>query len=261
MEFMPEHAPLVVLAFLGTVALLGLAALVFLISALLKRKWIALGSAAFTVIIAAAYALVLVGVSLTSHEKILPAGEWKYFCEIDCHIAYSVAGVEETRALGDESHPVNAAGRFLIVRLRTWFDPDTISPRRGNGPLAPGQRRVVLIDDRGREFAPSSAGESALAQTAGVSPPLTQPLRPGESYVTNFVFDLPADARNLRLFVTDDGFFVDRLLIGHELSPLHPRIYLALTRAAENHTTELHGGTRPYAWPIDRYSWRQKGDV
>ncbi|OLD61703.1 MAG: hypothetical protein AUI53_04625 [Acidobacteria bacterium 13_1_40CM_2_60_7] len=241
MAFMPEHAPLAVLTFLGTIGLLGLAAVVFLFAALLKRKWIALGTAAVALLIAVAYALVLVGVSLTSHQLVLAPGERKYFCEIDCHIAYSVAGVEEAHTLGDESHPASATGRFVIIHLKTWFDSDTISPHRGNGPLAPGTRRVVLVDDRGREFAPSANGQAALVQMRGATPPLTQPLPPGESYVTDFVFDAPADARNLRLFVADD-FPLDHFLIGHELSPLHPRIYLALARPVENHTTELRGG-------------------
>ena len=241
MAFMPEHAPLAVLTFLGTIGLLGLAAVVFLFAALLKRKWIALGTAAVALLIAVAYALVLVGVSLTSHQLVLAPGERKYFCEIDCHIAYSVAGVEEARTLGDESHPAGATGRFVIIHLKTWFDPDTISPHRGNGPLAPGTRRVVMVDDRGREFAPSANGQAALVQMCGVTPPLTQPLRPDESYVTDLVFDAPADARNLCLFVADD-FPLDHFLIGHELSPLHPRIYLALARPVENHTTELRGG-------------------
>jgi hypothetical protein len=37
------------------------------------------------------------------------------------------------------------------------------------------------------------------------------------------------DARNLRLFVGDDFDMPDRLLIGHEDSFLHRKIFLALT--------------------------------
>jgi len=45
-------------------------------------------------------------------------------------------------------------------------------------------------------------------------------LRPGKSYLTTFVFDVPADARNPRLLITDVDL-VTRLLVDHENSPLH----------------------------------------
>jgi hypothetical protein len=81
----------------------------------LKKKWVGLGAGAFGIALFCAYVLVLLGVSLTSHEKLLTPGERKYFCEIDCHIAYSVVSVEETSALGDECFklPPRAALSFF----------------------------------------------------------------------------------------------------------------------------------------------------
>jgi hypothetical protein len=229
MEFMPEHAPLSVLAFLGTTFLAGLAILVLLVALWKKKKWFATGAAAFAAALLCAYFMVLLGVSLTSHEKLLAPGERKYFCEIDCHIAYSVVSIEETSALGDESHQVRAAGRFVIVRLKTWFDPSTISPNRGDGELAPSPRRLVLVDDLGNNFSPATQAQAALAHLRGAATSLLQPLRPGESYVTDLVFDLPSNVRNPRLFVGDDFDMPDRLLIGHEDSYLHKKIYLGLS--------------------------------
>ena len=219
MEFMPEHAPLAVVAFLGTAGLLALVALVLLFALWARKKWIGIGAGAFALALLSGYLLILLGVSLTSHEKLLAPGERKYFCEIDCHIAYSVSGVEETAMLGDELHQTAATGRFVIVHLKTWFDPSTISPHRGNGELSPGLRRVVLVDRHGTEFPLSASAQQVL----------TQPLRPGESYVTDLVFDIPSNARDLRLFVGDGYDLPDRLLIGHEDSYLHKKIYLALT--------------------------------
>jgi hypothetical protein len=229
MEFMPEHAPLAVVAFLGTAGLLALVALVLLFALWARKKWIGIGAGAFALALLSGYLLILLGVSLTSHEKLLAPGERKYFCEIDCHIAYSVSGVEETAMLGDELHQTAATGRFVIVRLKTWFDPSTISPHRGNGELSPGLRRVVLVDRHGTEFPPSASAQQVLAKIQSTNAPITQPLRPGESYVTDFVFDIPSDARDLRLFVGDGYDLPDRLLIGHEDSYLHKKIYLALT--------------------------------
>jgi hypothetical protein len=228
MEFMPEHAPLAVMAFLGTALLLGVATLVMLVAFLTKRKWIGFSAVILALALASGYALVLVGVSLTSHEKTLAPGENKYFCEIDCHIAYSVVNFEEAKALGDAAHQTFPAGRFVIVRLKTWFDPSTISEHRGDGPLAPSPRRIVLVDNASHPFPESALGKAALARLGSDTIPLSQPLRPGESYVTDLVFDVPASERKLRLFVGDTFDMPDRLLIGHEDSFLHRKIYLAL---------------------------------
>jgi hypothetical protein len=228
MEFMPEHAPLVAMAFLGTLGLLALLVLFVLVALWTRKKWIGIGAIVLGLALVSGYALVLVGVSLTSHEKVLALGEHKYFCEIDCHIAYSITSVEETSALGDELHPTSAAGRFVIVHLKTWFDPSTVSPHRGNGELPPGARRVVVVDELGHEFGPSAAAQAALAKLRGVTTPLSQPLRPGESYVTDVVFDIPSNLRNPRLFIGDDLGFPNSVLIGHEDSYFHKKIFLAL---------------------------------
>jgi len=75
-------------------------------------------------------------------------------------------------------------------------------------------------------FGRSEPGERALAAARGAPPPLTQPVGPGGAYETMVVFDLPTDARDLRLYVTD-GFWAERLvelfLIGDEDSILHSR--------------------------------------
>lgn len=231
MEFMPEHAPLVVMAFLGTAALLALLLLLFLVAIAARKKWLGILSSVLAALLLAAYFLVLVGVSLASHEKLLALGERKYFCEIDCHLAYSVEGVEETSAFGDELHQTRANGRFIVVRLKTWFDPSTISAHRGNGPLSPGQLRILLIDNSGRKFFPSPQAAATLAKLRGPSSPLSQPLRPGDSYISLLVFDVPVSVHNPRLFVGDDYALPDRLLIGHEDSFFHKKIFMALTSA------------------------------
>src|SRR5712692_4810492 len=167
MEFMPEHAPLAVMAFLGMALLLGAITLVMVVAFLTKRKWIGFSAVILALMFSSGYALVLAGVSLTSHEKTLAPGENKYFCEIDCHIAYSVVNFEEAKALGDELHQTLPTGRFVIIRLKTWFDPSTISEHRGDSPLAPGPRRVVLVDDAAHLFPEASLGKAALARLGG----------------------------------------------------------------------------------------------
>ena len=240
MAFMPEHAPLVILMFLGAIGLTGFAALVALVSVFLKRKWFALGAAGVSAVTALVYGLVLAAVSLTSYQVVLPKGDWKYFCEIDCHIAYSVAGVESAAALGPELQQTTAHGKFVVVRLKTWFDEHSISPHRGDAPLVSGERQVVLLDGMGRSFAPSSEGAAALSRIAGAPGPFSRPLRPGESFTTTLVFDVPQDARGLLLFVTDPGDdLFTRLIIDHENSFLHKKIYLALDQATAIHSSKV----------------------
>ena len=229
MEFMPEHAPLSVMAFLGTAFLLGICALIILFALATRKKWLGIVAGSLASVLATLYLLALLGVSLTSHEKLLAPGERKYFCEIDCHLAYSVAGVEERAVLGDELHQTQSNGRFIIVHLQTWFDPGTISPNRGNGELAPASRRVFLIDAAGRHFTVSTQAQSVLAKFHPESSSLARPLRPGESYVSDLVFDVPASVQSPHLFVGDNYVLPDEFLIGHEDSFLHKKIYLALT--------------------------------
>lgn len=226
-EFMPHFAPAVVLFFLGTIFLIGASVLVFLYGAVRRYAFFARLGGGAVLAIAAGYFLLLTGVSFASSEKVLPAGGWKYFCEIDCHIAYSVIGAQTTAALGLEMQQISAHGEFVVVRVRTWFDERTISAQRGNGPLLPNGRKVILVDDAGRSFAPSQEGQRALAGLSKNSTPLTQALRPGESYLTDFVFDVPMDTRGPRLLITEDDPET-RLVIGHENSLLHKKIYFAI---------------------------------
>jgi hypothetical protein len=87
-----------------------------------------------------------------------------------------------------------------------------------------------VLDAEGRRYDPSAAGAQALEDAEGGpghSTPLSARLTPGESYETEFVFDLPAGVRSPRLFVGDpEG--VERLLIGHENSLLHRKVFFAL---------------------------------
>jgi len=127
------------------------------------------------------------------------------------------------------------------VRIQTWFDPTTIASFRGNSPLTPSPRKVVVLDDAGREFSPSEPGQRAFELTPGaITTPLTTPLRPGESFSTDFVFDLPSNVRNPRLYVGNTDAIAS-LIIGDEESPLHRKIYFALAPA-----TSLNSSNNPH---------------
>jgi hypothetical protein len=230
----PRYAHLIALLFLGSGFVIFVCFLLAIVAAFRKAGKVAkfaLGGAALTSL---GYAVVLFAIALATSNKTLPPGDWKYFCEADCHIAYSVGSVQEASTLGPEAKPITARGRFLVVRLKTWFDENSISPSRGNFPLTPDSRIVKLIDDRGRQYLPAPAS----AVLPGTSAPLNTPLRPGESYLTTFVFDVPADARNPRLLISDVDLMT-RLLVDHENSPLHGKIYLALNPSPSTTLSDL----------------------
>jgi hypothetical protein len=229
-ETTPHLAPIVVLLFLGSVFVTGVCIAILLYGAAKRSNRYARIGGAGALTVVACYMLLLCSVSLASREKVLPAGGWKYFCEIDCHIGYSVSGVETAGAIGREMGQTSAHGEFVVVRLKVWFDQHTISPNRGDGPLTPNARRVVLVDANGRAYVQSPAGEAKLARVNGDAGSLRQPLRPGQSFAKDLVFDAPKDASGLRLLITEDDPETV-LIVGHENSLLHRKIYLGLDSA------------------------------
>jgi hypothetical protein len=229
-ETTPHWAPVVVLLFLGAVFVTAVSLLVLLYGAARRCALYARIGGGAAVMVVGCYVLLLCGVSLASREKVLPAGGWKYFCEIDCHIGYSLSGVETTGAIGPEMRQTSARGQFVVVRLKVWFDERTISRNRGDGPLTPNPRRVVLEDANGRAYARSPEGEAELARGKGEAGSLGEPLRPGQSFEKDLVFEVPKDAPGLRLLITEDDPETV-LIIGHENSLLHRKIYLGLGSA------------------------------
>jgi hypothetical protein len=159
----------------------------------------------------------LAGYSAFSKEKTLGRGVEKYFCEWDCHLAYSVQGVEEKKSFfGSGTGPVT---QEWDVSVRTRFDEKTISPRRPkDAPLSPSPRVVEVVTLDGRVYPPTSIQGT----------PLTQPLKPGDSYVTQLQFQLPPDVKRPRLLVEQDRGWPDRVAIGSELSAGHKKTYFSL---------------------------------
>jgi hypothetical protein len=234
------------LAFLGTVACLFAAAVAFLGTLFIGEPRLSNWSSAITrwlfggrgirlkilvaaSILIAGYATVLVGASLASSEKVLQPGAEKYFCEIDCHLAYSIANAKSAR----EINGTQARGTFYVLSLRTRFDETTISSRRGNGPLEPSPKQLTLIDAAGNRHEISAAGQAALESSAAAGSPILTPLRPGESFTSNFVFDLPGGTQNakLQLESIDSPSWIGKLVIADEASILHKKTLLAVPDA------------------------------
>jgi hypothetical protein len=223
------NAVLAVLAFLGFALVEAVAALSAVVLLMVRRRRAAAGVLTGAAALAALYGWVLLAFSLASREQVAGHGEEKYFCEVDCHLAYSVVGVRESKVLGKGASRTEARGLYRIVTLRVRFDPETTSSRRPRDmALTPNPRSVRVVAARGATYRPDPAAQRALETVEGRALPLTKPLRPGESYETRLVFDVPLGARNPRLLLTESDW-ITRALIGHENSPVHRKTVFRLS--------------------------------
>lgn len=213
-------APIGALLLLGTAALIFALVLVLIFSLVTKRICLAKLAGLAFLVVGALYLSLLLIFSRSSSEKVLARGQEKHFCEIDCHLAYSVIDSRATKTLGDAGNQLIAAGQFRVITIKTRFDENTISSTRGNALLYPNSRVVVVIDANGKQFFPSGDAERLLQGSNQAGVPFTSPLRPGENYQTTVVFDLPADIQNPTLLIRE-GELATHFVIGHENSPLH----------------------------------------
>ncbi len=186
--------PLSVLAFLGLVVGVGAACLLGTFSLILRRSDVARLIAGLAAGGVGLYGGLLLLVALMSTDRALGLGDEKHICEVDCHLAYSVAGVA-------------IRGTRYIVTVKVRFDETTISSHRGMSPLTPNSRYVAVVDGRGRRYEAPRDG-------------LRRQLVPGESYTTDLIFDLPSDALDPRLMLASADMETP-FLIGHENSFFH----------------------------------------
>jgi hypothetical protein len=203
-------APVAALGFLAACVgtLLSLCALAM--AAFVRKRQIAQLTLLIVACGAFVYFSLLFGFSLSSRDHLLAQGREKYFCEIDCHLAYSVLQVKTDPSI---------ALTHYVVTLRTRFDETTISANRPkDAPLTPSPRTVQLIDAHGAVYSPESAAAT----------PLTTPLIPGQSYTTELSFRIPSSANSLRLLITTSPQWPDHVVIGDENSWLHKKTYFAL---------------------------------
>jgi hypothetical protein len=177
---------------------------------------------------AGVYAAALLAVSLGSEQRVLGPGEQKRFCglHLDCHLYVSVADVRRTRELGGRE----ARGTFWVVRLKVGSDA-----RRA--VLAPRGLAVEMTDGGGRPIARRPDAEASLVPWRRTPLPLDRPVDPGASYLREVVFDVPDDARDPQLLVTEGAGVervAERFVIGDEDSWLHAptRIRLETVRTA-----------------------------
>ena len=203
----PISFGLFIVTVVGTLA----AGAAFVLAILLKKSqwarviaWVEAGGLAL-------YAGLFLITSLASRTQELAVGTEKHICEVDCHLAYSVAGVKTVKVWGGRT----AQGMFYVITVRVRFDSGTIASWRPRDvPLSPNGRSVALIDVQGRRYPATSEA-------------LDRQLLPGQEYTTDFVFDVPADAGTPRLEL-ESGDWPTHLMIAHENAFLHGKVLFRL---------------------------------
>jgi hypothetical protein len=199
--------PFALLGFLGAVLGGGAFAVAYVLARVAGRAALAKRVLLVGGIGAGAYLLLFAIADVTSRNRVLAPGEEKHICELDCHLAYSVAGAK--------TEPNPAGGTRYTVTVKVRFDEATISSRRPkDATLSPNSRYVALLDSAGNYY-------------PGSTESLKRRLIPGESYTTDIVFDLPAAMTNVQLVLCNDDFET-RFVIGHENSIGHGKTTFAL---------------------------------
>src|SRR5579863_6848358 len=196
-------APVAALGFMAAFAGTALSVCALAAALFVRKAQIAMLTLIVVACAATVYFGLLFGFSLGSRDNLLAKGEEKYFCEMDCHLAYSILDVK--------TEPAPASMRYLVT-LRTRFDETTTSSHRPkDAPLTPGPRTLQLLDAQGTQY--------PLDSTAGTS--LSASLIPGQSYTTQLAFQVPSDAKGLRLLIRSTPQWPDHVIIGDENSWLH----------------------------------------
>src|SRR5258706_2388818 len=125
-------APIGALALLGTGFILLVGAILLIHALIVRKSGRAKISVAVMVMLTAIYCGVMLVFSVLSHDKLLARGEEKHFCELDCHLAYSIINTRQAKTIGAETSLATAQGQFTIVTIHTRLDETTIALRPGN---------------------------------------------------------------------------------------------------------------------------------
>ena len=199
--------PMTVLLFLGAVVAGVTLIVLYIVGRATKREQLARIALRLLLGGAGVYVVIFLTASLASHNRVLAVGEEKHICEVDCHLAYAVTAAKS------ESLPSGQLRHTVTVKVR--FDEATISSRRPrDATLTPNSRYVALVDDAGNKYPGSTDG-------------LRRKLIPGESYTTDVVFDVPAEAKGLRLVLRNNDPET-AFIIGHENSVFHGKTIFRL---------------------------------
>jgi hypothetical protein len=160
-----------------------------------------------------AYAVVLLGASLSSKTRQLAPGTDKCFDDW-------CASVIGSRIL-PRTNSV-ASNELIAVTLR-------ISNRARQAAFRPSQPRVILMLPDGDTLASSEVAQSEFEKQAGPQDDLAKRLLAGESFQTTLVFEVPATTRQASVVVLEGPAAITQFLVGDENSFFHKKMVYPIT--------------------------------
>ncbi len=162
-----------------------------------------------------AYLAIVLLVAAATPQLVIPVNHDLCFDEL----CFAVANLQTAPQLGPASQPVRANGVFNIVTVR--------ASSRARGRAQSEQGLGAVLWSLQRTFAISPQGQAAWNAMHPENAALTVRLAPGQSVLSDQVFDVPAQAGDLGLVLTH-GFTPGYFVIG-ECPLLHKPTILRLS--------------------------------
>jgi hypothetical protein len=116
----------------------------------------------------------------------------------------TVTKVEQPIILELENQKFNPQGQFIILNIKMSNHARGIAQK-------PSEPRVHINDEKGNSYSFSSEGQQALEKQLGNQIRLDQRLELHQSLETQLVFDIPKEAKNLKVLI-EEGPFITKLL-------------------------------------------------
>jgi len=135
-----------------------------------------------------------------SSDKVVPFGT--DICFDDW--CATVTKVERPKTLSMEHQELNPQGQFIILNIKMSNHARGIAQK-------PSEPRVHIIDEKRNSYSFSAEGQQALEKQIGKQIPIDERLELHQSLETQLVFDIPNDAKNLKVLI-EEGPFITKLL-------------------------------------------------
>ena len=162
------------------------------------------------------YFATVIVVSIASPQRVIPMHQDR--CFDDWCVA--VEHVDVVSSIASVPTASRAQGAFYVVNLRVSSRARRVSQRAPDGV-------VYILDDLGRRFDVSEAGQRAYEAVNGATSPIDTLMSPSSSFTTVCVFDVQTESKNLGLVVQHvirPGWFI----IGDSASIFHKRTVMRL---------------------------------
>ena len=186
------------LIFLGTIVAL----LIFVVRGLMKAfqgKNI-VSTSKSVLIIVVSYSLLWSIFYGISSDKVVPFGT--DICFDDW--CATVTKFERPNTFGMGNQLRYPHGQFIILKIKMSNHARGIAQK-------PSESRVHIEDEKGNSYSFSREGQQALEKQNGKQTPIDERLELHQSLETQLVFDIPKEAKNVKV-VIEEGPFITKLL-------------------------------------------------